>query len=287
MALRRHGLLAVLIAGAFVPALLWGLLGRGAPGGGQPSPGEPVRIVSLCFPATEVLCDLGVAERIVAISEGNCPKEVGGLPRVGRAFGDVNVEAVLGLEPDLVFCWRRTGDVLRARGIRTYAVETSDLEGVMRLVEEVGRIAKRSERAADLVTGMRSRVGRVEARVAAVKDRPLVYFESGSPGRTRGPGTLTHDLIIRAGGRNIAGDQPVPFPLLSAEYIIDLNPDVIIVEEYGASPEDLAGRDGWSNLKAVRDGRIYRSRVCHTNYTPRCVDGLEQFARWFHPGASE
>lgn len=285
--MRKHWLLIVLIAGACGPALVWWLF-YGGREERTTAETQPRRFVSLCLPATEIICELGAGEGLVAVSaDRSCPEELKHLPRVGKAFGDVNVEAVLGLEPDLVFCWKRADDVLRTRGIRTYVVETSDFEGVMRLVVEVGRIVNRSERAGGLVSAMRSRVERVETKIAAVKHRPLVYFEGGSLGRTRGPGTLTHDLIVLAGGRSIASGQSVPYPLLSAEYVIDRDPDIIIVEEYGAPPEDLRSRDGWSGLKAVRDGRVYRSPVHYTNYTPRCVGGLEQFARWFHPEVFE
>ncbi|WP_459918794.1 hypothetical protein [Desulfocicer niacini] len=57
-----------------------------------------------------------------------------------------------------------------------------------------------------------------------------VTFEQSELGKTRSNGSLTHDLITRAGGINIAKDEPVPFPILSQEFIIQQNPDVIIVE---------------------------------------------------------
>jgi len=130
---------------------------------------------------------------------------------------------------------------------------------------------------------MKARIKKVEDKIRkSSRFRPLVYFEAHTLGKSRGPGCLTHDLITRAGGINIAGDSPVAFPLLSQEYIITKNPDVIIVEEYGAAPEEIKRRDGWHNIKAVKAGKIFVSMGYYTGYTPRCLDGLEKYAEWFY-----
>ena len=284
--MKKQWLLGALIAGSFLPAIMWGLLSSRQDG--EPTRlGEPQRVISLCLPATEILCRLGAQDTLVAISEGDCPEAVKDLPRVGKAFGNVDVEAIVAFEPDIVFCWRGAGEVLSRRGIRTYVVETRDLDGVISLVEEIGQLVNRPLAAARLAGEMRRRIRHIEAKVATANSRPLVYFESGSLGKSRGPGTLTHDLIVRAGGENIAGKEPVPYPLLSAEYIIARDPDVIIIEEYGASPDEVVTRDGWTDLEAVRQGRVHCSPTYCTNYTPRCVEGLEQFARWIHPEVFE
>jgi iron complex transport system substrate-binding protein len=95
---------------------------------------------------------------------------------------------------------------------------------------------------------------------------------------------LTHDLITRAGGINIAKDEPVSFPILSQEFIIEKNPDIIILSEWGTKPSTIKNRDGWKNIKAVKSDRILVSKSGYTGYTPRCLDGLEVYARFFHPG---
>jgi iron complex transport system substrate-binding protein len=282
--MKTRWIIAALLAGAFLPLIGWGIFLRQGERQDSQIP-KPKRIVSLCVPATEIICQLGASQKLVALCDGPCPDEVKGLPRVGKAFWSFSVEAIIGAKPDLVFCWRAASDELSRRGIRTFMVETRSLEGVIALVGEIGREIAQSEAADKLIAEMRGRVTAIKAKLANTSGTPLVYFESGSIGKTRGLGTLTHDLIGLAGGRNIAGNEPVPYPLLSAEHIIEQNPDVIIVEEYGQPVGDVGKRDGWRNLKAVRDGRIYQAAVSYTNYTPRCVEGLEKFAEWFHPEA--
>lgn len=189
----------------------------------------------------------------------------------------------MGLKPDLVFCWKGHADVLREKGLNVYPGGTYDIEGIMELVRDVGRLTGKEKEAEKIVYGMKRRISEIEKKVKRAKYRPLVYFEAGTLGRSRAKGSLTHNLITMAGGINIAKDEPVPFPLLSSEYIIEKNPDIIIVEEYGAPVEEIKARKAWQSIKAIKNNRVYKSLVYYTSYTPRCLDGLEQYAKWFHP----
>ncbi len=162
-------------------------------------------------------------------------------------------------------------------------MDTCNLEEVVKLVREIGKIVEREKEANEIAQTMEDRINEVKKRLGNVRLHPLVYFESGSIGRTRASGSLTHDLISLAGGENLAKDEPVSFPLLSSEHIIAKDPDIIIIEEYGTSIEEVKNRDGWQDIKAIKNNRVFKSPVYYTNYTPRCIEGLEQFARWFYP----
>ncbi len=269
---------AILVVAAFLPLALAGLRPSGDAGPATAT-AAPRRIVSLCQASTRILCELGCAERIVAIAGRDPPAAVADRPSLGRGMGSVNVEAILGHRPDLVFCWKSQAEALRTRQVRVHVIDCQGLEGVHRLVQEVGDAVR-------LVTVMRQREAAVTAAVAG-HDRPLVYYEAGGIGKTRGPGTLTHDLISLAGGRNAAADQPVPYPLLNGERLIALDPDVILVESsWGTTVETIRSRAGWEGLRAVRNGRVHAVPGLFTDWTPACMDGLEQFARWFHPVGS-
>lgn len=242
------------------------------------------RIVSLNVAATEILLDLGLEDKIVGVSfSRNNPEAVKGKPQVGRGFGSVNVEKVLSLRPDIVFAYKGDASLLREKGIPVFVIDTCNLEEVISLIKDIGKVVGKEKEAYRIAKRMRDRIDEIKKKLKDVKSYPLVYFESGLPGHTRGPGSLTHDLITLAGGINLAKDEPAAFPILSQEYIIARNPDIIIVEEYGAKIDEIRRRDGWQSIKAVRNNRIYKAPVYFTNYTPRCIEGLEQFARWFHP----
>ena len=142
------------------------------------------RIVSLCLPVTETICQLGMEDRIVGISEGDCPKKVKNKPKVGKAFGTLNIESVIALKPDLVFCWG-DGAILKEKGLNVYPVSTRDLGGVIKLVEEVAELLGEKKNAEPIVASMRVRMEMIISGTKGLKDKPLVYFEAGSMGKTR------------------------------------------------------------------------------------------------------
>lgn len=269
---------------AIIPGNPFALAGEA---GGSPLP--PGRIVCLSPYAAEILCDLGEANKIVAISKlyKNDPyyELLKDKPLMGGAYsGNINLEMVLGVNPDLVFCTEGNKDIFTSRGLKVYVTGTYDIDGIMGFISDIGKIAGQEEKADAIVNDMKTRIKYVEDKLKTVKKMPLVYFEQSDVGKTRAKGSLTHDLITRAGGINIAGDEPVPFPILSQEFILEKNPDIIIVEEWGTKPSTVKARDGWKNLKAVKSGMILVSKNYYTGYTRRCLDGLEAYARFFHPG---
>lgn len=222
---------------------------------------------------------------VVGVSKGtDWTADASRLPVVGRPYGGLNLEKILQLRPDVVVAYPQVAPSLRQRGLKVLDVKLNSLQGIIKLVKTLGRLTGKEKKAALLRKELVRRIQLVDDQVNKAKDRPLVYFEAGSQGRSRGPGSLTHELIMRAGGVNLATGSKVSYPLVSAETVLWRNPDVIILEDYGlTSPSQLASRPGWSRIKAIRERRVYLAPPYFTSYGPRCVDGLEQMARWFHP----
>ena len=251
-------------------------------------PQDIKRIISLNAAATQILVELGLEDKIVGISNTfSNPAEVKEKPKLGRGFGNINVEAVLSLRPDIVFAYKSDAEILKEQGVNVFIVQTCSLNEVLDLITEIGRVLNKQAQACQIAQRMKKRIEEIQEKLKGIKSKPLVYFEAGPMGRTRGPGSLTHDLITLAGGINLARDEPAAFPLLNSERIIEMNPDIIILEEYCVSAQELKKRDGWQDINAVKNNRIFISPVIYTNYTPKCIEGLQQYARWFHPEAFE
>jgi iron complex transport system substrate-binding protein len=95
-------------------------------------------------------------------------------------------------------------------------------------------------------------------------------------------------MIRIAGGVNAvaqADGAPGPWPQLSLEAIVDLDPDIIVgaLEGHGEAQEHLLQvlreRSGWRELSAVRQGRVYPVNPDLTVRTgPRIMGGLELLA---------
>ena len=251
-------------------------------------PRTPERIVSIASAATETLYAIGCGDEIVGRDKySDYPPEVQEKPSVGSG-SQLDVEAVLGLEPDLVIAWwfsREAISTLEDKGLTVLAINPRSVDGVLDTIRTLGLVTGHLEEAESLIAEMQARIDEVKAGVKDIpkEDRPLVYYELTTPMKTTGPGTFTNELIFMAGGINIAADEPVRYPILSEEYIIERNPDVIVIVSGGASVDEVKGRAGWQNIKAVQDDRVYTIDTHLVTSNPRIVQGLEQFARWFHP----
>ena len=274
------------------------------PGSTEPaaSAAPPARIVSLAPSVTEVLFALGLGDRVVGVTSFcRYPPEAAGLPRVG-GYLDLNLEAVLGLDPDLVVLMQ-DHDAARARleglGMATLQVDQGELDGILRSIEEIAERCGVAERGGELVAEIRGRLDAVEQRVAGLP-RPrtlaVVGREAGSGSLATvwvaGTETFYDDVITLAGGVNAAQASPVTYPEVSREGLLHIDPDVILdlladLDDRGVAAAAAAA--DWrqmATLRAVRGGRVHLLEHELTVVPgPRVADLVEEVAQALHPEA--
>ena len=96
------------------------------------------------------------------------------------------------------------------------------------------------------------------------EEKPVVYYIAGQQDSltvTMGQGSIIQDWVETCGGRFASAVINLEGQEVTAEQIFELNPDVIIVG--GTSQhllmKELQETDGWKDLKAVKDGRVYNN----------------------------
>ena len=248
--------------------------------------GPPRRIVSMAPSVTEMLFALGLGEEIVGVTDYcDYPPEAEKKPKIGGYYRP-SVERIISLSPDLVVATADgyNRDVvlkLEEAGIPVYVVNPRTVEGVIEEIERLGKVVGREREAAELAGEMRGRVEAVRRRAAAIppSKRPRVFFEIGrDPLVTAGPNTFIDDLITLAGGINIAGDSPMPWPKFSIETVIERKPDLIISASHVGSPQSFWGR--FDEIPAVRKGLVFEvsdiSKFVRPG--PRIVEALEEMS---------
>jgi len=254
----------------------------------------PQRLVSLAPSNTEILFALGLGDKVVGVDDySDYPPEAVELPKVG-GFSKPNIEKIVSLQPDLVFATSMHEQAvkrLEELGIPAVVVFPRSLDELLESMKWIGSATSVQERADEVTRQMRSRIEKVQSMVSAipVDERPWVYYEVYSdPIMTVGPKTLISQLIEMAGGRNIAYDADTDYPKFSSEAIVERNPEVIIFPEFHGSTaltvEQVRLREGWSEITAVKDGRIFGIDAnIISRPGPRAVDALEQLVRLIHP----
>jgi iron complex transport system substrate-binding protein len=259
----------------------------------------PHRIISIAPNATEIIGELGCADRLVAVSSFCLyPPQVKSLPKVGGLF-DVNLEMVLRLQPDLIVlrgAQKPLEDLCATGGIRLYRDHTQSFSDIFRTVEELGDLLDARDAASSVEKKMHARLESIQKAVAGMRTPRVFISLARSPDSiaavmTAGKGTFIDEMIQMAGGRNIFGDSTLDYPQISPEAVLAAQPDVIIESMPEQKIDDELIRKlrlHWKRLgsmPATRDSKIYALDAENAQIpSPRIVDVVAQIAKLLHPG---
>lgn len=257
----------------------------------------PARIVSLAPSNTEILFALGAGARLVGRDEfSDYPPEAAQVANIGSLYPQVNAEAIVALEPDLVLAAGITNpddvETLADLGLNVYATSVAaGLEDIYADILALGQLTGQTAQAEQLVAEMKVRVEAVTARTAGLSERPMVFYEidATEPAKpwTAGPGTFVDQLLTMAGAQNAGNIAQDAYAQLSLEQLVAVDPAVIILGSAlygGQTPELVRARPGWEQIAAVRNGAVYTfNDNLVTRPGPRVVEGLEELARLIHP----
>lgn len=220
-------------------------------------PQPPKRIVSMLPSITESVCILGKCDLLVGVDRySNSPSSVSMLPQLGGGL-DPNIEAILSLRPDLVLVGSasRASDRLRSLGLTVFSMESKTYADVQRVLEKLSAIfGVPNDEAKNIWMQMNTDVSRIAAALPDVTPKVRVYFEVNRAPFAAGPGSFIGETLERLGVENIIPASLGPFPKINPEFVVRANPDIIMVGDRNYL--GMTDRPGWSDLKAINEGRI-------------------------------
>lgn len=244
----------------------------------------PQAIISLSPTATEMLYAIGAGDQVLAVDDfSNHPPEAAEKMQ-GLSGYTPNVEAIVGLSPDLVVTDGTNPDLLEqfeSLGVPHWeGPAATSFDDVYAQIEQLGAATGHIAEAAALVTAMQADVEEIQSGLPAL-DEPLTYYHELDNTFF----SVTSDTFIGAvygeiGLVNIAdavGDGN-PYPQLSAEFIIAEDPDLIFLactKYCGETAGSVAARDGWEGLTAVQTGGVIEmDDDIASRWGPRVVEYL-------------
>ena len=263
----------------------------------------PERIVSLAPSNTEIVCALDACDRLVGVTDfDDHPAEVADIDKV-VVSAVVDVERVVAAEPDLVLAAGNeitpsaVLDQLDDLGLPVMVLYPETLDDVYADIDLVGRALDQVDEAEALVTQMKDEVDRVTTAVEGAEAPLTLYevFHAEGTTYTAGEGSFLASILELAGAEPLTGDAQ---GLLTPEALVAADPELILLGTASYDPsladgeaalETVAGRPGWADLRAVRDGMVvpYLDDIVTTRPGPRIVEGLEALARAIHPDRFE
>ena len=266
---------------------------------------SPLKRIACLVPAVaEVICAFGDGDKIVARSNDcNFPPSLKEKLSVGSSRA-VNLELLLEQKPDVVITRtvlfkKEIREKIEMAGIPVIQFWSIELNTVLPMIKKMGLILDKKGKAEELAGFIENYANLIQGRIKKLKpeEKPSVFFQSmGHMYWTVNADTAGHRRITAAGGINIAAGEPVKVPRVSAEWVLERNPDITVysylkarksarapsLEEMKKIQEEITNEPGLRETKAVKEGKVY---IIDTRLItgPRSIIGILYYAKWFHP----
>ncbi|MFI6823373.1 ABC transporter substrate-binding protein [Micromonospora sp. NPDC050187] len=274
--------------------------------------GVPERAVVYDVGMSEMMFSLGLAPRtrgwVANRVYGGIDTSAyrGDFERVER-LGDsrISLEIVLEARADWVFAGHNQGFVesrgitpaiLAGHGIDSYVLtETcagtggpadgmTPVDGVYADYRNLGRIFGVSERAEEVIAGMRRGFAAASVGKPAEAARVLVSDVYEEKPYVAGAASIATAIVEQAGGRSVTDDLDRTWDSVGWETVVAADPEVIVIVDYGVSYEEkraaLMRTPAMRNVTAVREGRIFRLEFADVMAGPRAATSAGKLAAY-------
>ncbi|MDR2597194.1 MAG: ABC transporter substrate-binding protein, partial [Treponema sp.] len=192
------------------------------------------RVISTAPSNTEIIVDLGLADKLVAVDRysADVTKALSGLPLLDFFYPDA--EVIIGLEPDIIIASGHnptgTGEdpfrLLEEAGIPVVYISMSrSIEDIYRDIAFIADILQVQKNGEKVIETMKAQIAEITGRTASADTKRTVYFEiSAAPDMMSfGKDSFINDMISAINARNIfENDNWLVMP--GAESIIERNP---------------------------------------------------------------
>ncbi|MCK4886079.1 MAG: ABC transporter substrate-binding protein [Planctomycetes bacterium] len=255
----------------------------------------PERIVSLSPNITEILFELGLGEKVVAVSNNsNYPAEAATKQKVGT-FWQPDTESILATRADLIITlWfaqqKSVADSLKRLGYDVLSLKIESRDELIEAIGEIAEVAGAAEQGKELIERLNEKLEQIEAKYEKLEKVKVLWVIQAEPLRVVGRGTFVDGLVVSAGGVNAIGETIYQYPPISTEELLKCGADVIIQSAMGSGNLDRQQEQAekfwkrYPNLPAVKNDRIY---VVESDTIlrlgPRLADGLELIGGFLHP----
>ena len=244
---------------------------------------------------TEILFALGAGDSVTGRTDYcNYPEEAADVDSIGT-YMEPNMELILSKSPDLVVASGFIDDNIRQQleenGTAIFITNASDLESTEKNIETLGKLIGHDAEAEEVVKNMEDEWTDLSAELENVKEEKSAFIDIGSL-YSAGPSSLLDNSMQMIKVENVAADADSAWPPLSAEAVVEANPDVYI--SLYSTLEDVQQTAGLSDLACLNEdgGFIYIDDSSVEGDMiqrpgPRYVEGLKVLAELVYPEIAE
>ena len=243
------------------------------------------RIVVLDPATVEMIYMLGAEDKIVGVANLERSKvwpeeKVAKLESVGT-FIKPSLERIITLKPDLVITSALTDDNLnnglKSNNIEVKRVQANSIEEIFTNFMEVAKMLGKENEANKIISEKKAKLEEIKKMVTGNKKG--LFVMSASPLMVFGNDNLPNDIMKLLNIKNIAENQKGRNPIVTPEFIMKENPDIIITLLPNPA-QIVATTPQLKNVNAIQNNKfivVNSSQILRGS--PRTIDQIEEIAK--------
>jgi len=243
------------------------------------------RIVVLDPATVEMIYMLGAEDKIVGVANLERSKvwpeeKVAKLESVGT-FIKPSLERIITLKPDLVITSALTDDNLnnglKSNNIEAKRIQANSIEEIFTNFMEVAKMLGKENEANKIIAEKKAKLEEIK-KMAAINKKGL-FVMSASPLMVFGNDNLPNDIMKLLNIKNIAENQKGRNPIVTPEFIMKENPDIIITLLPNPA-QIVATNPQLKNVNAIKNNKfivVNSSQILRGS--PRTIDQIEEIAK--------
>jgi iron complex transport system substrate-binding protein len=244
---------------------------------------KDIRIISLTPSITKQLITMGLENNIVGCTS-YCPlaHKKDARAKVIGSVSAINIEAILQLKPDIVMANSLTNiksiEKLKSLKVNVEVFEyPKSIDDFFQSVIRLGKITGKIDQAEKIVNESKSRLEKIKTKFLHNDKKKIVFLIGANPLFTAPKNTYIDDIIKLIHGINIAGN--LNSGIISKEFILKENPDVIFVMDMGAIADDVIDDfKKYNFVNAVKKDKLFivDADRLGSPYLPDLIDLIEE-----------
>nr|WP_210488466.1 helical backbone metal receptor [Rufibacter aurantiacus] len=246
-------------------------------------PVEPRRIIALAPSMTEMLFAVADTATIVGRTQ-NCDYPAAALTKPVVNNYPMDYEKLLSLKPEVVFATEgiismEVAAQVQKMGIPIYFQAYDSVTDILHGIRNLGFLLNRREKGQAVADSLQTRLNQLAADSTRGTKPRVLAITWKDPIYVYGRNTLFTDKLRYAGGQNAVTDVfAQPYPALTREYILKMNPDVIIGGSFDQMEKTFFSLyPELRRIKAYQQKRIYDvTDDLMSRPSPRVVEGIAE-----------
>ena len=197
--------------------------------------------VSIVPSLTEIMYAIDAQNMLKAVSsQCNFPEDAKQKPIIGDFFF-VNEDMLLNIHPDYLLTGSLPDSAFNKYeklGIKTLSFKYSNINSIYDNIITLGKLTDKEKNAEILVQNIKSKI--IKAReLNKNPHKKILYVISMKPFRTIGAKSFISSVITESGHNSVTQELNTDYPVVSLEYVINKNPDIVIIDYHCVDNKDV------------------------------------------------